>query len=726
MINFKLKPLILPIAILVVLLTTILTTGVDKVLDKTAKRHKNKLAGSISPYLLQHSGNPVNWFPWGDEAFEKARTENKPIFLSIGYAACHWCHVMERESFENEKIADYLNEHFISIKVDREEHPDVDEIYMSAVQMMTGSGGWPLSVFLTPDLKPFYGGTYFPPEDRFGRPGFFHVLEQIVTVYNENPQHITNTVEKIMEGLNSMNSRNELPGDYHREIPLNTATAISRGYDPHYGGFGSAPKFPPTGQMDILMKSHFATGKKEYLKIVENTLTKMGQGGIYDQLGGGFHRYSTDETWLVPHFEKMLYDNALLTQNYLDLYLITGNDYYKEVARGTLDWMLNEMQDSDGGFHSSLDADSEGEEGIFYVWTKDEISSILGQEDCDIFCKRYGISEQGNFENGKNIPHINIGIDVLSKQTGIEEKVLESNLFDMKQRLFDSRKNRIRPATDDKVLTDWNGLAIASLSRGYRVLRDEKYLNAAKNAADFFMSNMWDGKTLIHSFRSGKIGTVGIFDDYAFLIEGLVELYQTGFHPRRLEQASMLADRMIELFWDDEHGGFFEVPAGRKDLLQRRKNAHDSSIPAGNAIAAKALLSLSQLTGQDEYLTYADRTVRAFATEMASYPAAYVRLSTLVSVLTNPLRQIAIVGVGERGSGSELVEVVNSIYLPGTTIAFSANPGGDGVDLLEGRYPVDEKPAAYVCTDFTCRTPVTDPEELRKILFEKVDREKTP
>lgn len=726
MFKFKFRLWLLPVSLLAVSAVIILTTWVNKTLEKPATLPQNKLAGSISPYLLQHADNPVNWFPWGEEAFAQARKENKPIFLSIGYAACHWCHVMERESFENEKIADFLNEHFISIKVDREERPDVDEIYMSAVQMIIGSGGWPLSVFLTPDLEPFYGGTYFPSEDQLGRPGFFHILEQIVNVYTDNPQHITNTVDQIMQGLNSMNSRMKIPGDYNRDIPSKTAAAISRGYDPHYGGFGSAPKFPPTGQLDILLRLNHSNGQMEYLKIVENTLEKMGQGGIYDQLGGGFHRYSTDEAWLVPHFEKMLYDNALLTQNYLDAFLVTGNELYAEIARSTLDWMLREMQDPDGGFYSSLDADSEGEEGLFYVWTKSEIVTLLGEEDSDLFCERYGVSEQGNFENGKNILHVAVPIESLSQKVGVAGNILESRLSEMRQKFLETRNDRVRPATDDKVLTDWNGLAIAALAQGYRVLRDEKYLDAAKQAADFFMTRMWDGKTLIHNYRYGETGTIGILDDYAFLIEGLVELYQTGFHPRRLEQASELADRMIELFWDADNGGFFEVSADRTDLIQRRKNGHDSATPAGNALAAKALLTLSQLTGQDEYLDYADRTARAFATEMESYPAAYVRLSALVNTLANPLKQVAIVGCGERGSGSELLSIVYSSYLPETVVAYSANPGGDGIDLLEGRYPVNDKPAAYVCTDFTCRMPVTDPEELRKILINKVERERTP
>lgn len=673
---------------------------------------KNNLSSSLSPYLRQHSDNPVHWQEWGEAAFARAQTENLPIFLSIGYSACHWCHVMEHESFENDDIAAYLNAHFVSIKVDREEHPDVDEIYMSAVQMLTGSGGWPMSVFLTPDLKPFFGGTYYPPVGRFGRPGFMDVLEQIADAWVNRRDQIDMGADQIFKSIQTMHNRQSSPDDYDRNITDQAVAALGKRMDWTDGGFGPAPKFPPTGQFDILLRVYHRTQDKKLLEMAELTLHKMADGGIFDQIGGGFHRYSTDSKWLTPHFEKMLYDNALLTHSYLNAYLVTGNEYYAKIARRMLDWVLKEMSDPAGGFYSSQDADSDGEEGLFYIWKPSEIEAVIGVEDAAEFNAIYGVTNQGNFEHGATI------LSVIKKAEDVRGKLSDDWLSEVWQKLYTEREKRIHPHRDDKVLTDWNGLMISALANGHRVLGDDKYLDAASKAADFAMQTMWVGDQLLHSYLGGTAGIDGLLDDYAFQLDGMVELYQAEFDAKRLQQAEMIADKMIEQFYHPESGGFFHVPEGRSDLIVRPKSGYDGAIPAGNSVAAQSLLKLYQLSGKNKYLEVVDKTVRSFAADMKKSPLGFLRFASLIEELTSPLQQVAIVGNGMRGSSDQLLAIVNNRYLPGTVLAYSLDGKDTKVELLSGRSAIDGLPAAYFCHDFACEFPVTNPEDLARLIVE--------
>jgi len=671
---------------------------------------KNNLSSSLSPYLRQHKDNPVNWQQWKAATFAEARLTDMPIFLSIGYSACHWCHVMEHESFENDSIAAFLNANFISIKVDREEHPDVDEIYMSAVQMLTGSGGWPMSVFLTPDLKPFFGGTYFPPTSRFGRPGFMEVLNQIADAWENRRDQINMGAVQIAEAIQSMHNKKSAPDDYDRKITDQAVAALSQRMDWSDGGFGPAPKFPPTGQIDILLRVHNRTSDKQLIHMAELTLRKMADGGIFDQIGGGFHRYSTDSKWLTPHFEKMLYDNALLTRSYLDAYLVTGDEYYANIARRTLDWVLKEMTDPAGGLYSSQDADSDGEEGLFYIWKPSEIEAVIGAKDAADFNEIYGVTDKGNFEHSSTI------LSVINKPLDVRGTPSAEWLADVWEKLYNDREKRIHPHRDDKVLTDWNGLMIAALAAGHRVLGDEKYLVAATKAADFSMQTMWQNNQLLHSYLGGTAGIDGLLDDYAFQLDGLIELYQAGFNPKRLQQAEMLADKMIELFSDDEHGGFYHVPEGRKDLMVRPKSGYDGAIPSGNAIAAQSLLKLYQLDGNADYLDVVEKSVRSFAADMKKSPIGFLRFGSLIEELTGPLQQVAIIGNGVEGSSNELLATINNQYMPGTVMAYSPDGKVAGVALLADRSAIDGLPAAYFCHNFACEFPVTKPDDLQKLI----------
>ncbi len=690
--------------------------------ELTIATNRNKLAESLSPYLLQHADNPVNWYPWGDEAFTKSREENKPIFLSIGYAACHWCHVMAHESFEDDSIATFLNDHFISIKVDREEHPDVDEIYMTAVQMMTGSGGWPLSVFLTSDLKPFYGGTYFPPEDRWGRPGFKNILFQIATAYRDSQDKILESADKLTEQIQSTNVA-RTASEIDRSVIDLAVESIVKHADMIYGGFGPAPKFPPTGQIDLLLRAYDRSSDSRYLKLVELTLTEMRHGGIYDQVGGGFHRYSTDEKWLVPHFEKMLYDNALLSLSLIDCYLASGNEFFANSARHTLDWVLRDMVSDEGGCYSTLDADSDGEEGKFYVWTLDEIKELLG-ENADLFIDTYGITKSGNFEHQTNILHIDAELTDIASKYKLTLDEVNDRLAVGNNILLDARNKRIHPALDDKILTDWNGLMMSAFARGYRAFGDEKYLVAAQKISEFIRMNMWNNgtlqhsyrnRTLQHSYRNGTSGIDAMLDDHAFLLSGLVDLYQAGFDPIVLREATLLGKEMIKLFWDDQHGGFYHVPEGRTDLISRSKHARDGAIPSGNGIAAGALLELYQLTDDDDFRDSCNRTIQAFQSAINQMPTAHLRMISVIDQLTSPLKQIAIIGE-QNDQSDELLKVINSTYLPGTVIAFGSGDNPIESALLLGRSLLNDLPTAYYCVDMTCKAPINSPDELRQMI----------
>ncbi|MDP8239465.1 MAG: thioredoxin domain-containing protein [Candidatus Hatepunaea meridiana] len=681
---------------------------------------KNHLAGSLSPYLLQHEDNPVDWYPWSEEAFRKAKSENKPIFLSIGYSACHWCHVMERESFENETVASFLNENFISIKVDREERPDVDDIYMNAVQMFTGSGGWPLTVFLTPDLKPFHGGTYFPPESRFGRPGFLELLKEIERVFRTQRNQVENSAAQMTSQLKSFDSHSTGAGEYDRTIIENAVKYLKDNYDAAYGGFGGAPKFPPTGQLNLLMRIYKRNKDTDLLKIVEHTLTRMAQGGIFDQIGGGFHRYSVDEKWLAPHFEKMLYDNALLTVNYLDLYLITKNRFFADIARLTLDWVLREMQDGSGGFYSSLDADSEGEEGLFYLWEYDQFRKILGNDTSELMNEVYGITRKGNFEGNTNILTFGADLQKIAAEWNLTVEELREKVNVNRHKLLKSRHQRIRPHTDDKILTDWNSLIITAFARGYRALGNPEYLKAAENAADFLLREMFNSENLFHNFRDGKADINGLLDDYAYLTEGLIELYQAGFDERYFVQAKLVASRLKEKFQDDTNDGFFQTPADRLDLLYRSKQAYDSSTPSGNAVAAGAFFNIYKLTYDDQYRDIAQNTVKLYSKQAREHPEGFFRTIALIDDLTMPLKQVAIILAKDSEMDEDMIGMLNSQYNPGLIIAAKDENQNSKIELLDNREVIGKENTAYYCIDFSCRLPVTLSARLKEIMKKSV------
>ncbi len=680
---------------------------------------KNHLAGSLSPYLLQHAENPVDWYPWGEEAFQKARSEDKPIFLSIGYSACHWCHVMAHESFENDSIAAFLNDNFVSIKVDREERPDVDDIYMSAVQMFTGSGGWPLTVFLTTDLKPFYGGTYFPPVKRYGRPGFLELIQEVSKAFQTQRDRIENSAEQITSQLKTVSSSDSGSGAYDRAMIANAIIYLSQSYETNYGGFGSAPKFPPTGQLDLLMRTYSRKQDPQLLNMVEHTLTKMAEGGIFDQIGGGFHRYSVDEEWLTPHFEKMLYDNALLTVNYLDLYLITKNEFYADVARSTMDWVLREMQDSGGGFYSSMDADSDGEEGLFYIWKSEELADLLGN-DVEIMADVYNMTPQGNFEDKTNILTRHQALAVLAEKHNLTIQELQAKIKQNRAKMLKSRSERIWPGKDDKVLTDWNSLMITAFARGYRVLGDNRYLEAANNCADFILETMQHDGKLFHSYREGEADIAGMLDDYAYLSEALLELYQAGFNEKYFIQGVKTANRMIELFWDSEQGGFYQVNEGREDLLYRIKQGYDSATPSANAIAARVLFTIFQLNEDENFRKFAYETVRHYAGQATQHPAAFFRLIALVDEMTSPMKQIAIIRPTKTIGEDKMLQAVNGHYLPGTVIASKTEQQISSLAFLADRPIVEGISSAYYCVNFSCKLPTNDVNVLNDLLEDNV------
>jgi hypothetical protein len=684
----------------------------------------NHLVNETSPYLLQHAENPVDWYPWGEEALQKARAEGKPIFLSIGYSACHWCHVMAHESFEDERVAAILNEHFVSVKVDREERPDLDQIYMSAVQALTGSGGWPMSVFLTPDGQPFYGGTYFPSTPRYGMPSFTDVLLAVAEAWQNRRRELLDGSHKLVA---TIEREMAMPGDVKREgvkredvkrETLDTAFGnLLRSFDWAHSGWGRAPKFPQPMALEFLLRYHHTTGNAQALQIVTQTLEAMARGGMYDQLGGGFHRYSVDDHWLVPHFEKMLYDNAQLARVYLHAWQVTGNPFYRTVAEEMLDYVAREMTDPAGGFYATQDADSEGEEGKFFLWTPDEIQDVLGDE-AGRFTEAYGVTGRGNFE-GRNI---------LGLKGSLEER---EALADARRRLFEAREQRVRPGRDDKVLTSWNGLMLATFAEAARVLQRDDYREIAERNAEFLLSALrTSGDRLYHTWkacpelapseveghsrRNGVARVNGYLEDYTHLIEGLVELYQTTFEPRWYLAARELADVMVEHF-SALDGGFYDTSDDHETLITRPRDLQDNATPSGNAMAITALLKLAGLANEPRYVELAHASLSHMQPLVVQYPLGFGQwLQALPHALSQP-REIAIVGDPDAGDTCALLDVVRDGYYPFQVIALAA-PDAAAVPLLQGRGLVDGRAAAYVCTNFACQRPVTDPEALRALL----------
>jgi uncharacterized protein len=654
----------------------------------------NRLAHETSPYLLQHQNNPVDWYPWGDEALARAREEDRPILLSVGYSACHWCHVMERESFEDEATAAYMNEHFVPVKVDREERPDVDSIYMEAVQSMTGHGGWPMTVFLDPDGVPFYGGTYFPPDESRGMPSFRMVMEAIVDAYGTKREEIRERAPEVRRRLGAIGDLEPRPGGVDAPELEEATRRLLLAADRQYGGFGDAPKFPPASSLELLL----ARGETE---VTRHTLDAMLAGGIYDQLGGGFARYAVDRVWLVPHFEKMLYDNALLARAYLHAWQAFGEDRYRRVCEETLDWLLREMRGPEGGFFSALDADSEGEEGKFYVWFPEEIQEVLGDEAAVPVLEYYGVSERGNFE-GANILHRARGA-LAPEPEGLEEA---------RAKLLEARGGRVWPGLDDKRLLSWNALAISALAEAGAALGRDDCLEAARRCAEFVWEEMRDEDGhLLRTYKDGEARLNAYLEDHAFLLEALLTLYEAGFEPRWYEAAVEVAEAMLERFGDPERGGFFSTSADHEELIVRRKEVGDHPIPSGNSAAALGLLRLAALSGERRYREAAEGVFALFAKSAIEHPDAFAHLLQAVDFALAPVHEVALVGedVGE------LAAVVRAEHRPHLVLA--AGPeGAEQPPLLAGRTLLEGRPAAYVCENFACRLPVSDPTELRRLL----------
>jgi uncharacterized protein len=689
-------------------------------MSDTAKHPANRLAGETSPYLLQHAHNPVDWFPWGPEALARAKAEDKPIFLSIGYSACHWCHVMERESFENPDIAAVMNERFVNIKVDREERPDLDNLYMAAVQALTGHGGWPMSVFLTPDLEPFYGGTYYPPTDSRGMPGFPRVLLSVERAWKERRDEIL-TAAGEMAG--QLRSAGEIPqGDSDGELGVklldNAVRALTRAFDPTHGGFGSAPKFPHPMDLRVLLRQHARTGDTHALHMVTQTLDKMARGGIYDHLGGAFARYSTDERWLAPHFEKMLYDNALLSTVYLEAYQVTRNPEYARVARETMDYILERMTSPEGPFYSTEDADSEGVEGKFYVWSLAEIVEILGPERAKEFAYAYEVTEHGNWEHA-NILNLPKTLAQAGKMLGRDEASLRADLAADRAKLLEVRERRIPPGKDTKVLTSWNGLMLAPLAEGSLILDDPRYAEAARRAAAFLLDTMRtpDGR-LLHSYKDGQAKFNGYLDDYANLIDGLTRLFEATGEARWIESANELAGVMIDEFHDEVKQGFFYVGKSHEPLIARQKDAYDNATPSGNAMAATALARLGSLTGDSDLLKLARWTLQAVHLVMEKAPtAAGQSLIVLDGLLATP-QEFAVIAGADPSEFRQALLAIHERFLPHKVVALA--PGGEVSDklaelvpLLKGRPIRDGRVTTYICENFACQAPVVGVEALR-------------
>jgi len=687
-------------------------------------KHTNRLAQEKSPYLLQHAHNPVNWFAWGDEAFAKAKAENKPIFLSIGYSTCHWCHVMERESFEDEKVGAFLNEHFVSIKVDREERPDVDKIYMTFVQSTTGGGGWPLNVFLTPDRKPFFGGTYFPPDNRYGRGSFLSVLQQIVNVWKERGAEVAASADEIHARLEvattTTNTGNLL---LTAEAVRRAGLMFKEAYDSTNGGFGGAPKFPQPSMPILLLRYAKRFNDDEAKQMVLNTCDKMAAGGIHDQLGGGFARYSVDAQWLVPHFEKMLYDNAQLAQLYLDAYLVSGEARYAGVVRDILDYVLRDMTHPAGGFYSAEDADSEGHEGKFYCWTHDELSKLLSPEEFNVTARYFGITKEGNFVDhshptplsGQNV--LSVANPLTRSSTTPSDGVPLSNdaalLESAKAKMSAARAKRIRPHLDDKVLASWNGLMLGAFARASAVLGDEKYRAAAEKNLAFVQSKLWDAKakTLYHRWRDGEHDNVQLLEAYAFQLDGVVQLYEATLDSKHLDFAIALAETMITKFYDPENGGFWQS-AGSADLILRVKDDYDGAEPSGNSVATLALLKLAFITDRQDFKQPAETTLRFSATRLEKVPQAMPYMMLAFDFSLEEPRRVVVAGDPKSVKARELIHAAYTVYQPNKVVL--GNTGA--VEEFARTLPAKDGPTVYLCTGKACQPPTDDSTKLRQML----------
>ena len=682
----------------------------------------NRLINETSPYLLQHANNPVDWYPWGEEALERARSEDKPILLSIGYSACHWCHVMERESFEDETIAGLMNENFVNIKVDREERPDLDQVYMQAVQMLTGSGGWPMTVFLTPEGKPFYGGTYFPPDDRQGMPGFPRLLTSIAEAYSTNRGEVDRVTQQLTTQMSQSNQVPQGTSILTVDILHQAYSSLATNFDYQNGGFGNAPKFPQPMTPEFLLRYYHHGYNPRALELVELTLEKMAYGGIYDQIGGGFHRYSTDPYWLVPHFEKMLYDNALLARLFLHTYLITGRALYRRVVEETLDYVLREMTDPSGGFYSAQDADSEGVEGKFFVWSPGEINAVMGDTDGEVFAGYYGVTAGGNFE-GKNILNIRQNPEEFAETKGLTADQLGDIINRGSKALLEVREQRIHPMRDDKVLASWNGLMLRSFAEAAAALGRPDYLAVAIKNAGFLVGSMKSDGRLLRTYRDGQAKLLGYLEDYSFVIDGLLALYEATFDLRWLEEAVTLADSMIELFWDEGIGGFYDTGSDHETLVVRPRDVFDNAQPCGGSVASDVLLRLAVFTGKSDYSAKAAVPLRSLHQAMSQSPGGTGHWLSALDFYVSPPKEIAVIGPRDDPATQALLDTVFHRFLPNKVVMgveppLSPTVGNSGSDipLLAGRGMVGGLPSAYVCQNYACQLPVTDPAGLAEQL----------
>ncbi len=688
----------------------------------------NKLKNEKSPYLLQHADNPVKWYPWGKEAFNNATLENKPVFLSIGYSTCHWCHVMAHESFEDQEVAGLMNDVFISIKVDREERPDIDNVYMTVCQMMTGTGGWPLTIIITPGKKPFFAGTYFPKNSRFGRMGLIDLINRVKELWNSQKEEILVSADQISRALQEIAP--EIPGDkLNEEILKKTFDLLKARYDEKNGGFGGRPKFPTPHNLSFLLRFWKRTGDDVALEIVEKTLKAMRRGGIYDHVGFGIHRYSTDSTWLVPHFEKMLYDQALVALACVDTYQATKNDEYREFAQEIFTYILRDMTSPEGGFFSAEDADSEGVEGKFYLWTKDEIEKIFDKELAELAIYVFNVQDGGNYleestrvHTGHNILHLNNSIDKIAERLKLPEQELRLKIDKIREILYNTRKKRIHPHKDDKSLTDWNGIMIAALAKGGRIFQDKTYINAAEKAFNFINSSLSreDGK-LLHRYREGKAGIDAFLTDYSFLIWGLIELYEATFNVAYIKRALDFLKIQDDDFWDETAGGYFFTSNENEELFTRQKEIYDGAIPSGNSIALLNLLRLSQITGDHELEEKADVLNRVFSEKVQINPDAYTQLMVGVDFAIGPSYSVVIAGKTNYPDTLKMIEVLNNHFIPNKVlIQRKMEQDPPDIDNFSNflQYFKDEggKATAYVCINKTCKPATQDAEKLIEYL----------
>ena len=684
-------------------------------------RKPNQLIHETSPYLLQHAYNPVNWYPWNQDALDRAKQENKPILLSIGYSACHWCHVMEHESFENNEIATLMNGHFINIKVDREERPDLDEIYMQAtIAMNQGHGGWPMTVFLTPDQEPIFAGTYFPPSDKWGRPGFSTVLQNIAAAWENDQEGIVKQATRFTNRLReSIQVTSPMTVG---QMEIETAVEqYSTDFDAQYGGFGQAPKFPPATGLSFLLRHYHRTNDEHTLTMVRKTLDAMAAGGIYDQIGGGFARYSTDTRWLVPHFEKMLYDNALLSRTYIEAYQVTQNENYRRIATETLDYILREMTAVEGGFYSATDADSEGVEGKFFVWTPQEIQAALGnKEDARQFCAYYDITEGGNWE-GRSIPHIPRSLDQVANDLHCTPDELWATLERVRSKVYQFRLQRVPPGLDDKIITAWNGMMIGTMAEAARVLGNQRYLTAATRAADFLLTTLSQpGNRLLRTYREGKAHLQACLEDYAYFSEALIDLYEAGGEERYLYEAASLAERIVEDFSDDSQGGFYTTAKDHESLILRSREGPDGATPSGNAVAASALARLSFHFNREDFRDSATKAIRAYGHQISQIPRGYAKSLMVVDLLLNGPVEIALIGQPGRSDFEGLRAEINRHYIPNRIIASSDEDITESTHpLLREKSSVDGSAALYLCRNFACEAPITDPHTVESALHDQ-------